>query len=149
MGSLPIQLVVFSVDGQKLALRLAAVRRVVRAAQVCPVPNAPAVVAGLLDVQGEVLPVLDLRARLGLPSRPIAVDDLFMIVQSPVRTLALVVERVHGLVEAQLRETWEPWLRRFDGLAQTADGLLLIEDIETFLSAAENEQLERALEAAG
>jgi len=149
MGSATIQLVVFSVDGRKLALRLAAVSRVVRAAQVCPVRNAPPVVVGLLDVQGEVLPVLDLRARLGLPCRPIGVDDQFMIVHSPLRTLALVVQSVHGLVEAQLRETWEPWLQRFDGLAQTADGLLLIEDIETFLSAAENEQLERALEATG
>jgi purine-binding chemotaxis protein CheW len=146
MGSSRVPLVVFSLDGQKLALPLDVVHRVVRAAQVCPVPGAPAVVCGLLDLQGEVIAVIDLRARLGLPCGPVGVDDLFLIVQSSRRTLALVAEQVHGLVQGELQDRKEPWLQRFEGLAQTADGLVLVEDIEAFLTPAESLLLDRALE---
>jgi purine-binding chemotaxis protein CheW len=48
--------VAFSVDTRRFALPLDAVERVVRAAEYTPLPLAPDVVLGALDVAGEILP---------------------------------------------------------------------------------------------
>jgi two-component system, chemotaxis family, protein-glutamate methylesterase/glutaminase len=54
------QLVVFRLDEVRYALRLTVVERIVRAAQVTPLPNAPTIVFGVIDLEGRVLPVLNI-----------------------------------------------------------------------------------------
>jgi len=146
------QLVVFLLDKWSFALPLAAVRRVVRAAEVTFVPRAPRVVSGVIDVQGEVIAVLDLRNRLGLPQRAMGLDDHFLIAQTADRTVALVVDQAVGLAQAGGQDTGNchldaPWFDQFEGVAQLGDGLVLIHDLEKFLSPAEALALDRALEA--
>lgn len=64
-------LVVFLVGGQHLALPVAAVEEVLRLPEaLTPVPRAPGFVEGVLGLRGEVLPVIDLRRRLGLDAPP-------------------------------------------------------------------------------
>ncbi|HSV34153.1 MAG TPA: chemotaxis protein CheW [Ramlibacter sp.] len=147
------QLVVFSLDRQRFALPLAMVRRVVRAAEVTAIPNAPGVVSGVVDVQGEVIAVLDVRARLGMPHRPISLSDQFLIARTRQRSVALVIDQAQGLVEVTGIEAAPPsldapWFSQFQGVAQLNDGLVLIQDLEKFLSPLEACVLDRALEEA-
>jgi purine-binding chemotaxis protein CheW len=147
------ELVVFSLGQQRFALPLGVVRRVVRAVEVTAVPNAPDVVSGVIDVQGEVIAVLDVRARLGLPRRAIGLADQFLIAQTRDRTVALVIDRAHGLAQAGSGETAKPrldapWFNQFQGVAQLDDGLVLIQDLEKFLSSDQALALDRALEGA-
>ena len=147
------QLVVFWLGRQRFALPLAAVRRVVRAARVTPVPSAPDFLCGMIDVQGELIAVFDVRSRLGLPWRPIGIDDQFLIAHTPARTLALVVDEAQGLASgdqprANRGEAEAPWLAQLPGVLQLQDGLILIEDLEKFLSPAESLSFETAMEGA-
>lgn len=151
IGSRLADLVVFCLDRHRLALPLSAVRRVVRAAEVTVLPGAPDVVCGVIDVQGEVIAVLDARARLGLPQRTVGPDDQFLIAHTPERPLALVVDAVQGVVQAAADLPATPWLGPNDtlqGLAQLPDGLVLIQDLDKFLSPAQARQLEASMEAA-
>src|SRR3990172_5353590 len=50
------QLVVFHLDEQRYALHLACVERTVAAVEVTPLPGAPGIVAGIVNVQGSVVP---------------------------------------------------------------------------------------------
>lgn len=147
------ELVVFSLGRQRFALPLAVVRRVLRAVEVTAVPNAPNVVSGVIDVQGEVIAVLDVRARLGLPQRAIGLADLFLIAQTRDRTVALVIDQAHGLAQGGNEKPAKPcldapWFDQFQGVAQLDDGLVLIQDLEKFLSTAEALALDQALEGA-
>ena len=67
----PVQIVVFALDDRRIALPLAAVERVVRAVEVTPLPKAPAVVLGAVNVQGNLVPVFHLRRRFRMPEREI------------------------------------------------------------------------------
>ena len=71
--------VLFSLDGQTYALRIWEVERIVRAVEVRPLPESPAHILGVVNIQGRVLPVVDLRARFGKPSRDISLDDHFIV----------------------------------------------------------------------
>ena len=56
------------------------------------VPGAPSYVAGLVHVRGRVVPVVDLRARFGLPSVPHATDHRIVVVQVGARVAGLLVD---------------------------------------------------------
>jgi len=69
--SRPLRLVAVDVGPFQLVMHEAAIRRVVPEAPVSAVPETPSSVAGIVDLDGELLPVVDLRHRLGLEE----VDD--------------------------------------------------------------------------
>ena len=58
------------------------------------VPQAPAWVAGVVNLHGRVIPVVDLRRQLGHPVREFQPDDRLLVVSARERTLALVVDQV-------------------------------------------------------
>lgn len=141
----------FMLDDRRFALALDAVIRVVRAAEVTPLPLAPAAVIGALDVSGHILPVYDLRRRLGLPEHRLGLDDQFVIARTARRSVALVVDRTLGLIDAQpvdSQATLSLTPLQFRGVLSLPDGLALIENLEDFLTAEDDEALESALRAA-
>ena len=62
------QLCTFVVSGQRFGIAATHVREVIRHEAARPVPLAPAGVTGVTNVRGEVLAVIDLAVRLGLPA---------------------------------------------------------------------------------
>lgn len=146
------RLVVFRLDGQRYALPLAAVGRVVRAVEVTPLPRAPHPVSGAVDIGGAVVPVFSLRRRLGLADRPVAVADHMVIARTARRTVALLVEAVDGVIDGTGRgivpaAAVHPGLSHIEGIARDEDGMVLIHDLGKFLSLDEDAELEAALAA--
>jgi len=58
----------FALAGERCAIAAEDVREVLRAALPARLPKAPDVVAGVLNVRGELVPLLDIRGRFGLPA---------------------------------------------------------------------------------
>jgi len=141
---------VFTLDERRFGLPLGSVERVIRAVAVTPLPKAPDVVAGVVDIRGEIVPVIDLRRRLGVPGREIAPGDQLLIARTPVRTLAMIVDAVTGVAECSERD-WVaadavvPRTGYLQGIARLADEMVLIHDLDTFLSLDEEQVLEQAL----
>ena len=146
----PVQLVVFRLDEQRYALSLAAVERIVRAAEVTLLPNAPPIVLGALDVEGRVLPVLNIRRRFGLREREVSPADQFLIARTAPRTIVLVVDEAQGVIERSQDEIIgsaqiAPGLEQFQGVVRLDDGLVLIHDLDRFLSLDEARALDEAI----
>jgi len=144
------QLVVFRLDDQRYALSLAVVERVVPAVEVTLLPQAPAIVSGVINVAGRVIPVLNLRRRFRRREREISPADHFLIAHTTRRQVALVVDEVEGMLEhpdAAIVEPAQiaPGLGQMQGLIKLPDGLVLIHDLEKFLSLDEAEALDEAL----
>ena len=91
-------MLLFTLEGQRYALPAEDVRELVRAVRLTPLPRAPDVVEGLLNLRGELLPVLDLRRRFRLPPRPLSPSDHFIVAQAGPRRVALRVDRAEGLL---------------------------------------------------
>jgi len=64
-----------------------------------PIPGTPSYVAGLVQVRGRLIPVIDLRARFGLPAIPRTIDHRIVIVQSGARVTALLVDSARDVVK--------------------------------------------------
>jgi purine-binding chemotaxis protein CheW len=144
---------VFTLGDQRYALPLSTVERVVRVVEVTPLPQAPDIVLGVVNVQGRVIPVVNPRRRFRLPERDIALSDQLVIAHTTRRPVALVVDAVTGVLEYSGREAVGardivPGMEYVEGVVKLADGLVLIHDLDRFLSLDEVTALDRAIESA-
>ncbi len=144
-------LLIFTLDDQRYALRLSAVQRVLRAAAVTPVPEAPEIVLGILDLHGEVVAVINLRRRFRLPERELRGSDQLLVARCGALTLALAVDGTEGVIEQADEECIRPerivtGMGYLDAVTRTEQGLVLIHDLESLLFPAEEEQLVQALQ---
>lgn len=151
-GSPP--LLVFTLDAQRYALRLEAVERVVSAAEITPLPGAPEVVLGLINLRGRVVPVIQLRRRFSLPDRDIRLSDSFIVASTSRLSFALVADAVHGLVECPPEavvpaEEILPRMDPIEGVMVLPDGMVLISDLDRALSLEEEASLRDRLATLG
>jgi purine-binding chemotaxis protein CheW len=143
-------LLIFSLDGQGYALYLAAVERVARSVYITPLPKAPDSVLGIINAGGEIIPVFDIRKRFGLPSRETRLSDQIIIAQTSSQKVALVVDEAGGVIEITAQKvigaaTVLPGMEYVEGVAKLENGMVLIHDLNTFLSLEEQKGLDDAL----
>ena len=146
----PRRLLTFQLDGQSFGVALECVERVVRAAEVTPLPRAPEVVLGVINFQGRILPAVAPRRRFGLPERPVLLSDQFLLARTPRRTLAMLIDAVTGLREYAEQDRIAAvdiaaGTTQFAGALRLEDGLILIQDLERFFSIDEERSLDEAL----
>lgn len=144
------QLVVFTLHEQLYALRLAAVDRIARVAEITALPSAPEIVQGVVNIQGRIVPVISLRRRFGLPDRDVVLSDHLIFARTSQRAVALLVASVVGVIDcpAQRVTASESILADsayVEGVLKLDDGLVLIHDLDTFLSPLEDRKLSQAL----
>lgn len=144
------KLVVFELQGQRYALRLAAVERIVAVAEITSLPSAPGIVLGVINMQGRVIPVFDVAKRFGLPARDTELSDRLIVARTLRRTVALLVAAVSGVIDcpqAQITAGMRilAHAQYLEGVVKLDDGLVMIHDLDTFLSELEEKQLQQAL----
>ena len=144
----------FLLDGTLYALRLETVERVVPAANLTPLPGAPAVVLGLLDFEGRIVPVVDIRARFRLPVREMGVEDFIIIAKTSRKTLGILVDapgEVINVAEADIDRGTGVLLgsEYIEGVLRLDEGLVLIHDLESFLSLEEEKSIAGAMAEMG
>jgi purine-binding chemotaxis protein CheW len=143
-------IIVFTLDGQRCGVALTAVERVARMVEITPLPGVPVFVRGVINVQGEIMPVVDLRLRFGLPARPVRLDDQLIITRFAGRGMALTADIVQGVCTCRQEEVTEAGdimadLPFLSGIARLPDGLILIHDLEQLLSADQSQAILAAI----
>ncbi len=106
-----VQLLVFTIQGQSCAVALSSVIRVLRAVEITPLPKAPESFLGLINVRGEVIPVLSLRKQFRFPERPLELDDRLILAQMRRRRVALLADAIVGVVARSEAESAPDALR--------------------------------------
>jgi purine-binding chemotaxis protein CheW len=143
------RIVVFTVGRLRCGISLAAVERVVRMVEITPLPEAPPFIRGVINVQGEVTPVIDLRRRFGLPERAVELRDQLIITSSAQRNYALMADAVSDVCdcpECDLTGADDifPDLP-FLGVAKLPDGMVLLHDLDKLLSPHDMQALDDTL----
>jgi purine-binding chemotaxis protein CheW len=143
-----IELLTFEIWRERFGIAVADVREVVRAVSIARLPKAPAVVEGVVNVRGSIVPALDIRARFNLPPKVLEPSDHFVIAFAKRRLVAIRVDRVTDLIKLGRGDVEDltvavPGSQLVAGVAKLHDGLLLIHDLATFLSVSEAEALDK------
>lgn len=141
------EFVVLDVAGQRWALPLEAVERVLAMVAIAELPGSPAGVIGAVNVHGEPVPVLDLDVRSGRPPRERGPRGRLVLARTATRRVALPVDDVLGVVTVArdaLGAAPESVPAPVAGLAALPDGVLAVYDVDGLITAEE----ERAVSAA-
>jgi purine-binding chemotaxis protein CheW len=97
-ADMPILHVLFKVDETLYALPASVVLQMESYTGATVVPGAPAFVAGIIQLRGRVVPVVDLRARFGLPPKERTLETRVVVGEQHDRTVALVVDSAREVV---------------------------------------------------
>lgn len=149
----PTSALIVHIADHRCALPLPVVEEVVPAARVEHLPGAPASVLGVLNLRGDVVPVIDGRSCVAADRAPLRPSDRFVVLAPPPGggRRALRVDRADDIVLLDVQPA--PVLpapaetgRCVAGVAVRSDALLVVLDVDAFLSAAEAVALREALE---
>jgi purine-binding chemotaxis protein CheW len=92
-----IELCAFRVGDEEYAIDLRRIREILQPLPITPVPRAPEYVDGVMNLRGEVIPVVDVRKRLGLTPRAGGRAKVLVVTVAG-RVLGLVVDAVSEVV---------------------------------------------------
>lgn len=114
-----------------------------------PVPNAPAFVDGVVSVRGQVIPVVNLRARFGFPRTPHDVRSRLIVVRGLGRTVGLLVDGARefaGIAAADVAPLPEGIAgtsgRYLRGVAHQGERLLLVVDVAALIAGTTAEEID-------
>lgn len=136
--------VLFEVAGATYAVPSADVLQLEMVGAVTPVPNAPAWVDGVASIRGQVLPVLNVRARFGFPRAPYDARSRLVVIRTEGRMLALAVDRAREFASIPPEAVQPPPAdvagltgRYLRGLAHVGERLILVLEIAELLDDGE------------
>lgn len=146
-------LFIFCLDSVRYAVYLAAVERVLRAVEITPLPLLVGNISGIINMNGLIVPVVNTRRMLGLSEREIVLDDVFIIVRTGTRIVALIADNVEQVAEIQsehitLTDNISLDLHRLSGIARLKNNIILIHDLEQCISAEEAVAIDLAIDEA-
>jgi purine-binding chemotaxis protein CheW len=146
------KILIFTLDELAFALHLSNVIRVIPAMEIRELPKAPDIIKGIINVQGLIIPVVDIRKRFGHSGRKTEIDDRIIIADTGKRKVAFFADTVSDIKELESKQFVSskkslPFAEYITGVAKIDNEIILIHDLEEFLSLDEDMGLEEALKA--
>jgi purine-binding chemotaxis protein CheW len=94
-----LQLVSFQLGPEEYAIDILGVQEIIRTMEITHVPNAPAYVEGVVNLRGKVIPIISLRARLGLPVVEPTKDTRIIVIEVAHLLLGFIVDSVEEVLQ--------------------------------------------------
>ncbi len=143
------QLVVFVMENEEFACSINNVREVLKMVRVTPLPRSLDFVEGVINMRGEVIPVIDLRRRFGLPEAERTADSRIIIVEVGELMVGLIVDSVSevtSLPNEQIQEAPSQVAGGktdlIKGVGKIDDRMLIILDLDRILTSDEQVALD-------
>jgi purine-binding chemotaxis protein CheW len=89
----------FDLDHQTYGLPIDMVREIFQLGKISPVPGTPPYIAGVMNLRGKVIPIADLRVRLGLPKIAPTKTSGIIVVESPHGETGVIVDGIQEVVD--------------------------------------------------
>jgi purine-binding chemotaxis protein CheW len=95
----PGQYLTFVLNQQLYGVPIATVREINRMSDITPVPKTPEYVAGVMNLRGKVIPVINLRMKLNLKAIPTTKETCIIVIESRVGQVGMIVDSVSAVIE--------------------------------------------------
>ncbi len=131
------QLVVFSLGSEEYGLPITQVQEIIRYSRPRTVPSAPMSVRGVINLRGKIIPVVDLKSRLGLDA--VEPDEAkIVIIEAGAVTAGLIVDEVDEVLtvdEDQLEQAPTGDVGYIQAVAKVGDRLLVLLDLDAMFAS--------------
>jgi purine-binding chemotaxis protein CheW len=135
-----LHLVTFVLDREEYGIPVVQVREVIRVGEITRVPQAPAHVRGVTNLRGRILPVVEIRTRLGLEPGVVSPRSRIVVVEVHDRVIGLLVDAVLQVAKVPLDtvapppdEVLSPQADYISGVARWSSRLIILLELEKAL----------------
>ena len=149
-GQKLLQLVTFTLGTEEYGVDIMRVQEIIRMQDITRVPQMPAFIEGVLNLRGNVIPVVDLRKRFALPTAEQTAQTRIVVVNVGDRTTGVVVDAVSEVLRLAEDQIEPPpavvavigheYLR---GVGKVGGRLIILLDLDRILTVTELNQLEK------
>ncbi len=143
-----LQLVSFLIGDEEYGVDILLVQEIIRMMEITKVPNSPDFVDGVVNLRGRIIPVIDLRAKLGMPRKEHDKNTRIIVVEVAGKTVGFIVDAVTEVLRIPASITEPPPdivagvnAEFIKAVGKLDDRLLILIDIEKILSTQEKIQL--------
>jgi len=144
-----LPMVVFHLGDEAYSLRLHEVREIIMVGNITPIPRAPSFIEGVLNLRGEVMPVIDLRGRFGLPRQEVTSTSRIVITPIGGVSTGLIVDAVAEVKSVDQRRLEDPPRVSAVGanafiekVARVDAGVIFLLNVQCLLTEVEGQQLQ-------
>jgi purine-binding chemotaxis protein CheW len=134
------QYLTFTLGHELYAVELLKVQEIRGYSAMTPIPNTPREVKGVMNLRGAVIPIVDLRIRLGMPSTEYNRFTVIIIAKVGTRTMGLIVDAVSDVLKIPTSDV-QPTTdfgtqvdaRFVSGVAKVGEKLVVVLDVDKAL----------------
>ncbi|MFH1414365.1 MAG: chemotaxis protein CheW [Candidatus Omnitrophota bacterium] len=143
-----MKVVIFSLADKDYGVDIERVREVIRMREITPIPDTAEFVEGVINLRGKVIPVINLRTKLGLERKKLANSDRILITKIKSNLIGLLVDQAPEVITIDQASIVPPddLLKDADyliGVAKLMERLVLITNIEKLLNAEAAESIQK------
>jgi purine-binding chemotaxis protein CheW len=138
-----LQFVTFFLRREEFGVPIMRTREIVRVGEITRIPEAPPHVRGVLNLRGRVLPIVDIRTRLGMEAAPVTPRSRVILVEAHGRSFGLLVDRISRIARIPAPTIKPPPPEALSGradyvtgIAQVGEGLVILIDLDRALLLA-------------
>ena len=147
-----LQLVSFEVGNEQFGIDILVVQEINRVQQITRVPQSPPCVKGVINLRGRIVPVVDLRQRLGLETTDYTSASRIIVVEEDARIIGFIVDKVNevlrintSIVDPAPDIVGNVTGDYIKGVGKLEDRLLILLDLSRLLDAQELSQIDRVV----
>ncbi|HVO39690.1 MAG TPA: chemotaxis protein CheW [Spirochaetia bacterium] len=144
------QFISFSVGDEEYGLELLRVKEVIRVREITWLPKAPSFVKGIINLRGDVIPIIDLRDKFGLEAKEATANTRVIVVEVEGKLMGMIVDSASQVVRipADQIDPPPPVLGGFSqefitGVGKMEDKLIILLNIDRILSSEEKVELRK------
>ncbi|MFZ6031787.1 MAG: chemotaxis protein CheW [Melioribacter sp.] len=145
-----LQLVSFLIGEEEYGVDILLVQEIIRMMEITKVPNAPDFVDGVVNLRGRIIPVIDLRTKLGMARKEHDKNTRIIVVEVAGKTVGFIVDAVTEVLRIPANITEPPPdivagvnAEFIKAVGKLDDRLLILIDLEKILSTQEKIELNR------
>jgi purine-binding chemotaxis protein CheW len=135
-----LHLITFALDREEYGIKVGQVREVIRVTEITRVPQSPAHVRGVTNLRGRILPVVEIRTRLGLEAGVVTQRSRIIVVEVHDRVLGILVDAVLQVAKVPVdtvtpppEEVVTPQTDYINGVAHWSGRLIILLELEKVL----------------
>lgn len=143
-----LQLVTFRLGNEEFGVNIHDLQEIIRMMPITRVPNAPPFVEGVVNLRGQVIPIIELRRRIGMEASPHDKSTRIIVVQLGKKTVGFIVDAVGEVkrIPGRVVEPPPPIVAGIEseyisGVGKLEEQLLILLDLNRLLSEEERRQL--------
>ena len=146
-----VQIVSFSLGSEEYGVDISQVQEIIRMVEITHVPRAPHFMEGVINLRGQLIPIIDLRTRFGMPRADQTKSTRIVVTEIGSKRVGIVVDAVSEVLNIPLENVENApdmiagvGTEYIQGVGKVGERLIILLDLTMVMSAEEKGQLETA-----